>query len=213
MDLGQGRFARASVELKLLPGTRRIRAYLRWSDNGKSPTRYLGQVDFDTRAKNLAEGWRLAWEKGLLTEEPATEGSWASSPAVRASMRGNRNKNTKPELRLRSLLHQQGLRYRVATRPLRDLRRTADIVFSKAKVAVFVDGCYWHGCPQHFRPATVNSEFWSAKIEGNRSRDAETDRLLRESGWTVVRVWEHEDPEEAATRVAGTVRGKSALST
>lgn len=207
VDLGQGRVARASVELKVLPGTRRIRAYLRWSDSGKSPARYLGQVEHETRAENLAEGWRMAREKGLLTEEPVAEGSWASSSAVRASMRGNRNKDTKPELRLRSLLHQQGLRYRVATRPLPDLRRTADMVFSKAKVAVFVDGCYWHGCPQHLRPATVNAGFWSAKIEGNRARDAETDRLLREAGWTVVRVWEHEDPVQAAARVAGIVRG------
>ncbi|MDA0564661.1 very short patch repair endonuclease [Streptomonospora sp. S1-112] len=125
-------------------------------------------------------------------------------------MRGNRSRDTKPELRLRSLLHQWGLRYRVAARPLPKVRRTADIVFSKVKVAVFVDGCYWHGCPQHLRPATVNSGFWNEKIAANRARDAETNRLLREAGWTVVRVWEHEDPAEAAARVAATVRGEAA---
>ncbi|MFJ6212445.1 very short patch repair endonuclease [Streptomyces sp. NPDC092296] len=148
----------------------------------------------------------MAWERGLLTEEPPAEGSWAASPAVRASMRGNRNKDTKPELRLRSLLHKQGLRYRVASRPLPGLRRTADVLFPKLKVAIFVDGCYWHGCPEHLRASSRNAEFWHTKIEGNRSRDAETDRLLREAGWTVVRVWEHEDPVEASTRISEIVR-------
>ncbi|MFF3978531.1 very short patch repair endonuclease [Streptomyces sp. NPDC001828] len=151
----------------------------------------------------------MAWEKGLLREDVASEGSWASSPAVRASMRGNRNKDTKPELRLRSLLHKQGLRYRVASRPLPELRRTADVVFSKARVAVFVDGCYWHGCPEHLRPSSVNVEFWREKIASNQARDLETDRLLQDAGWTVVRVWEHEDPDTAAARVISTVRGSS----
>ncbi|MGW4644964.1 very short patch repair endonuclease [Kitasatospora sp. NPDC004289] len=209
VDLGDGRFARASVELKVLPDTRRIRAYLRWSDAGKSPARYLGEVEHGTRAANLAEGWSLAWQKALLTEEPPAEGSWASSAAVRASMRGNRNKDTKPELRLRSLLHKRGLRYRVAARPLPDLRRTADLVFSRARVAVFVDGCYWHGCPEHLRASTKNVEFWRAKIDGNRARDAETDRRLQEAGWTVIRVWEHEDPAMAAARVTDVVRSAS----
>lgn len=210
VDLGDGRFARASVELKVLPDTRRIRAYLRWSDSGKSPARYLGQVEYDKRAANLVAGWKLAWEKGLLTEEPPVEGSWASSPAVRASMRGNRSKDTKPELRLRSLLHKQGLRYRVASRPLPELRRTADVIFPKRKVAVFVDGCYWHGCPEHLRESTKNAAFWHSKIEGNRARDADTDRLLREAGWTVIRVWEHEDPVMACARISKIVRETAA---
>ncbi|WP_411076375.1 very short patch repair endonuclease [Streptomyces sp. cmx-4-7] len=213
VDLGDGRFARASVELKVLPDTRRIRAYLRWSDGGKSPARYLGQVEHETRAANLAEGWKMAWEMGLLTEEPPAEGSWASSPSVRAVMRGNRSKDTRPELRLRSLLHKQGLRYRVAARPLPELRRTADVLFSKPKVAVFVDGCYWHGCPEHLRESHKNAEFWRSKIEGNRARDAETDRMLGEAGWTVVRVWEHEDPVDACARIEGIVRRASRDST
>ncbi|WP_308407162.1 very short patch repair endonuclease [Streptomyces sp. APSN-46.1] len=209
VDLGDGRFARASVELKVLPATRRIRAYLRWSDGGKSPARYLGQVEHGTRGANLAAAWKMAWEKGLLAEEPLAADSWASSPAVRAAMRGNRNKDTKPELRLRSLLHKQGLRYRVASRPVPELRRTADVVFTKPKVAVFVDGCFWHGCPEHLRASSRNAEFWRTKIEGNQARDADTDRLLREAGWTVVRVWEHEDPTAAAARVMRVVRGSS----
>jgi len=197
------------VELKVLPDTRRIRAYLRWSDGGKSPARYLGQVEHSTRIANLAEGWKMAWAKGLLTEEPIAVGSWASSPAVRAAMQGNRNKDTRPELRLRSLVHKRGLRYRVAARPLPELRRTADLVFSKPKVAVFVDGCFWHGCPEHLRESHKNAQFWRGKIEGNQARDAETDHLLREAGWSVVRVWEHEDPDAAAARVTSVVRGAS----
>ncbi|MEU2856228.1 very short patch repair endonuclease [Streptomyces syringium] len=124
---------------------------------------------------------------------------------MRAVMRANRNKNTKPELLLRSLLHKRGLKYRVAARPLPGLPRTADIVFPKTKVAVFVDGCYWHGCPEHLRPAVKNAEFWHSEIEGNRTRDAETDQLLRGEGWMVVRAWEHEDPVIASVRVAEVV--------
>ncbi|MCG5215515.1 very short patch repair endonuclease [Streptosporangium sp. KLBMP 9127] len=128
-------------------------------------------------------------------------------------MKGNRSKDTRPEIRLRTLLHKEGLRYRVATRPLPSLRRTADIVFPKAHVAVFVDGCYWHGCPEHHRSATINAKFWRDKIEKNRARDAETGRLLAEVGWTVIRVWEHEDPAEAARRVSAAVRGVGSRAT
>ncbi|MFE9804106.1 very short patch repair endonuclease [Streptomyces goshikiensis] len=206
--LDDDRYALASVELKVLPNTRRIRAYLRWSDKGRSPAKYLGQVDNDTRAANLIAGWKAAVEKGLAGPRPAPKGSWASSDAVRASMRGNRGKDTVPEVRLRSLIHREGLRYRVSTRPLPDLRRTADLVFTKARVAVFVDGCFWHGCPEHHRPATRNSEFWRDKIEVNRSRDEETNRRLADAGWTVIRIWEHEDPEAAAQRLIAVVRGQ-----
>ncbi|MFK0101404.1 very short patch repair endonuclease [Streptomyces sp. NPDC091040] len=207
--LDDDRYALASVELKVLPHTRRIRAYLRWSDKGRSPAKYLGQVDNDTRAANLVAGWEAAVEKGLVGVRPVPQGSWASSEAVRASMRGNRGKDTGPELRLRSLIHREGLRYRVSARPLPDLRRTADLVFTKARVAVFVDGCFWHGCPEHHRPATTrNPEFWRDKIEVNRSRDEETNRRLSEVGWTVIRIWEHEDPVDAAQRVIALVRGQ-----
>lgn len=207
VDLGDGRRARASVELKLLPRTRRIRAYLRWSDRGRSPARYLGEVEHATRAENLAEGWRLAWERELLATLGTAETSWAKSPAVRAVMRANKARDTGPERRIRSLLHKAGLRYRVNARPLSALRRTADIMFPATRVAVFVDGCYWHGCPDHYRPARANEQFWREKIDRNRARDRETDQILAEAGWTVIRVWEHEDPKEAAGRVEGVVRG------
>ncbi len=137
--------------------------------------------------------------------------SWASNPSVRAIMRANRHRDTRPELALRSAIHGMGLRFRVNARPLKSVRRTVDIVFPKVKVAVFVDGCFWHGCDEHYRPATgANSDFWHAKIAGNKSRDADTDRKLREEGWTVIRVWEHEAPEDAALRVSDTVRTRRA---
>jgi DNA mismatch endonuclease, patch repair protein len=86
------------------------------------------------------------------------------------------------------------------------LRRTADLLFPGAGVVVLLDGCFWHGCPTHFRPPQTNSAYWLAKIEANRKRDADTDRRFSSAGWTVVRIWEHEDPSEAADRVAYTVR-------
>lgn len=134
-----------------------------------------------------------------MTREAQT--SWASSPANRASMRANKSRDTKPELALRRAVHARGMRYRVGMRPVASLRRTADIVFTKAHVAVFLDGCFWHGCPQHHTVAKTNATFWAEKVRRNRERDAETDRLLAQNGWKVVRVWEHDDPVEAAERI------------
>lgn len=105
-----------------------------------------------------------------------------------------------PELRLRRAVHAQGLRYRVAARPIPGVRRTADLLFTRAKIAVFVDGCFWHGCPDHHTVAKTNAEFWAEKVEGNRRRDRATDLMLAERGWLVIRVWEHESPE-AATKI------------
>ncbi|MEV2272926.1 very short patch repair endonuclease [Nonomuraea africana] len=129
----------------------------------------------------------------------------ASSEGVRKSMRANRGRDTKPELALRRAVHALGLRYRVAVRPLPGIRRTADMVFTKAKVAVFMDGCFWHGCPEHHTTSATNAEYWAEKVQKNRERDAETDRLLGEAGWATVRIWEHEDPVSAAETIAGLV--------
>ncbi|MEU4215094.1 very short patch repair endonuclease [Actinoplanes sp. NPDC026623] len=120
-------------------------------------------------------------------------------------MRGNRGRNTRPEVRLRRAVWSLGMRYRVGVRPVPSLRRTADLVFTRVRVAVFVDGCYWHGCPEHYRPARQNAAFWSAKIAANRQRDGETDNLLRAAGWMVVRIWEHQDVTAGAEIVRAAV--------
>lgn len=124
---------------------------------------------------------------------------------VRARMSKQRSRDTGIEVALRRELHRLGLRYRVHQRPVRAVRREADVVFGPAKVAVFVDGCFWHGCPEHGTWPKRNGEFWRAKIEGNRTRDANTDQVLADAGWLAVRVWEHEDPAAAASRVRETV--------
>jgi DNA mismatch endonuclease (patch repair protein) len=196
-----GGITRGTIVLKPSARANAVRAYLRWRADGHTVSRTLGEVTHPTRIANLTKGWELARAAGLVHDDAPPEGSWASSPEVRASMRGNRGRDTGPERRLRALLHSYGLRYRVSTRPIAHLRRTADIVFPRARVAVFVDGCYWHGCPDHYRPATKHSDFWATKIADNRTRDAETTRVLTDEGWTVIRCWEHEEPETAAGRV------------
>jgi DNA mismatch endonuclease (patch repair protein) len=97
------------------------------------------------------------------------------------------------------------MRFRIHRRPLPELRREADIVFTRARVAVFVDGCFWHGCPEHATWPKANADWWRTKIESNRTRDRETDDRLVKAGWVPLRVWSHEPPEEAAERIAGVV--------
>ena len=132
--------------------------------------------------------------------------SWATDEATRNKMLGNRSRDTKPELRVRSLVHKRGMRYRVNQRPLPRVRRTADIVFRRARVAVYIDGCFWHGCDQHYKEPKTNTPYWRDKIDGNRRRDRETDELLKAEGWLVLRFWEHEDPAEVAETVESSVR-------
>ncbi|MER5778032.1 very short patch repair endonuclease [Streptomyces sp. NPDC002039] len=133
-----------------------------------------------------------------------------STPDVRARMSRQKSKDTKIEVALRKALHASGLRFRVHGRPVKGVRREADIVFGPARVAVFVDGCFWHGCPEHATWPRRNAEFWRAKIEGNRARDRDTDARLAEAGWLAVRVWEHEPPAESAVRVAEVVARRKA---
>jgi DNA mismatch endonuclease (patch repair protein) len=147
-------------------------------------------------------------EKGPSTREQVWArpmGSWASSAARRRNMQAIRSRDTRPELLIRQLVHAQGLRYRVAAKPLPGLRRTADMVFRPARVAVFVDGCYWHGCPEHYVPPKTNSGYWSNKVAGNVARDRDTDRRLSDAGWTVLRFWEHESPDACALQIAAVV--------
>ncbi|MCE0485435.1 very short patch repair endonuclease [Ornithinimicrobium sp. EGI L100131] len=124
-------------------------------------------------------------------------------------MRANRSRDTTPEIALRRALHRRGLRYRVNMRPIKAVRRTADVVFPRCKIAVFVDGCFWHGCPDHYRAPSTNEGYWAAKLSRNVARDAQVNGLLRDHGWTVVRVWEHEPLEQAVARVVLAVRSVS----
>lgn len=133
---------------------------------------------------------------------------WASSAATRKAIQGNRGRDTKAELAVRRFVHAAGLRYRVNARPEPDLRRTADLLFTRARVAVFIDGCYWHGCPEHFSMPATNVEYWSTKIGRNQSRDLETTALLETRGWLVLRFWEHEPPISVAERIAQLVRSR-----
>lgn len=131
----------------------------------------------------------------------AERASWASSAAARATMQGNRGRDTRPELAIRRALHARGRRYFVNRRPVPSIRRTADLVFPTARLAVFVDGCFWHGCPQHHTVAKTNADFWAEKVRGNRERDEETGRMLAEHGWTVLRLWEHVPVDDAVAQV------------
>jgi len=106
-------------------------------------------------------------------------------------------RDTAPELALRAVLFRMGLRYRIDLRPIPSLRRKADLVFPRLKIAVFVDGCFWHGCPEHATWPKANGEFWHRKIVGNQERDRDTNRKLAEAGWLSVAVWEHEKPDVA----------------
>jgi DNA mismatch endonuclease (patch repair protein) len=118
-------------------------------------------------------------------------------------------RDTAPEMQLRRALHAAGLRYRVDAPPLPRLRRRVDLVFGPAQVAVFVDGCFWHGCPEHgARTPHANSGYWADKVRRNRERDADTCRRLHEAGWLALRVWEHEDVQQAARLVAEAVRSR-----
>ena len=132
----------------------------------------------------------------------------ASSPEVSRRMRRVRQKDTAAETALRKALYARGLRYRVQVPVLQKPRRVADIVFLGPRVAVFVDGCFWHGCPEHATWPRSNADFWRAKIVANQKRDADTDERLRVLGWEVVRVWAHEDPSKAAARVEKLVRSR-----
>lgn len=128
---------------------------------------------------------------------------------TRRRMSRQRSRDTDPERALRSLLHGMGLRFRLHRRPVAGLRREADLVFVGPRVAVFVDGCFWHCCPEHATSPRANGAWWATKLAANVARDRDTDERLRAAGWRVVRVWEHEEPARAAARVARAVRRPS----
>ncbi len=149
----------------------------------------------------------------MTTTTPNPGNSWASSEGVRRSMQANRRCDTGPERRLRSALYARGLRFRKDYRvDLDGLRVRIDVAFPRAKVAAFVDGCFWHRCPKHGSDPRRNGEFWRRKLDANVQRDNRVDLALTAAGWIVVRVWEHERPETAADQilsVLGAVRAEA----
>jgi len=123
-----------------------------------------------------------------------------------------KRRDTAPELKIRSRLHARGMRYYVDKAPLRGVHRKADIVFPRVRVAVFIDGCFWHGCPEHIYWPKTNAGWWRQKIEANAARDRQMDARLRSAGWTVLRVWEHDDPDVAASWIERLVRNAAGVS-
>ena len=132
---------------------------------------------------------------------PDPDSPKASSAAAQSRMRATRQRGTKAEMHLRSALHRRGLRYRVQRSILPDARRKVDIVFPRERVAIFVDGCFWHGCPVHGTWPKQNAAYWQAKINRNKRRDRDTDERLQNAGWHVIRFWEHEHFEQAAEKI------------
>jgi len=129
-----------------------------------------------------------------------------SSPDVSARMSRQARRDTAPEVAVRKLLHASGYRYRLNERVPGMARRTIDITFTRAKVAVFLDGCFWHGCPEHATQPKSNAGWWRQKLDRNMARDVETTEHLTAAGWTVLRFWEHEAPDEVAELVRTSVQ-------
>jgi len=128
-------------------------------------------------------------------------GPAASSPEARRRMQRQGRRDTKPEMALRRELHRLGLRYRVDRAVIPSIRRRADVVFTRAHLAVFVDGCFWHDCPCHGTHPKSNVRWWEDKLKANVARDRDTDARLAAAGWKVVRLWEHEDMVAAAANI------------
>ncbi|MCO5300199.1 MAG: very short patch repair endonuclease [Candidatus Nanopelagicales bacterium] len=124
-------------------------------------------------------------------------------------MQAIRARDTRPELAIRRELHRRGLRYRVNVSVPGMPRRTIDVAWKGRRVAVFIDGCYWHGCREHSSAPKVNSDYWGPKIENNRRRDRETGQFLQERGWVVLRLWEHESVKEVADAIELCVRSRT----
>ena len=179
--------------------------------------RFVGSIDSRARqvgnavppllAQRIAEA--IAQQLGVAVEPAPPVKPVAALPApptsnaVRKRLANQAKKDTKPETLLREYLDKLGVTgYETEIRPLEDLRRTADIGFLPERLAVFVDGCFWHGCSEHHRDTKSNTKWWREKIDSNKTRDADTTARLEAAGWTVERIWEHEHPEVAANRVA-----------
>lgn len=127
-----------------------------------------------------------------------------------ANMSRLARRDTAPEIALRRELHRRGMRFRVQLKVPANNRRTIDIAFTRVRLAVFVDGCFWHGCPEHHVRPRSNSDWWRWKIERNQTRDADTNSELAKAGWDVLRIWEHVSAAQAADRVEEAYRARVA---
>lgn len=161
------------------------------------PTRYLAAKGSDTSHPGTGLG------RAALERRPAALLPVASNGAVSAAMRGNRSSDTRPERRLRSELHRRGHRFRKSYRiSFKGGSARADIVFPGHRLAVFVDGCFWHQCPWHGNVPRANSSYWAPKLARNVERDKRVKSALEDEGWRVLRIWEHVQPPDAADQVA-----------
>jgi DNA mismatch endonuclease (patch repair protein) len=122
-----------------------------------------------------------------------------------------RRRDNGPEMAVRRLLYARGVRYRVCFRIPGQRRRTIDIAFIGARLAVYIDGCFWHGCPEHQHMPKANSSWWVQKIAMNRARDAVATAQLQDLGWAVLRFWEHEDPEDVVTTIVAHLDSRSTV--
>lgn len=126
-------------------------------------------------------------------------------------MSRQRTRDTGPELLLRRELHSRGMRYRVGYPVPGNHRRSIDVAFVGIRLAVFVDGCFWHGCPEHGTWPKANAEWWENKTKMNRMRDADTDRLLRDAGWEPLRIWEHDISDGVDRVIEAYSRGRGSV--
>lgn len=182
-----------------------------------SRCRQIGNAVPPLLAQHLAYALAVALDPTTKARKPRKVTSVLAVPAPvavetsRSRMVRQARQGTKPESRVFEALAARGLAFDRNTRPVDGLRREVDGSIIDAKVAVFIDGCFWHGCSVHSRPTKSNTLWWREKIQKNKVRDAETDRALAAEGWLVVRVWEHEDPDGAAIRVIAAVSSHQSL--
>jgi DNA mismatch endonuclease, patch repair protein len=160
------------------------------------------EARFEDKARDSSDDPLSVDKQSIVSIPPPPP---ASSASARSVMQANRGTDTRPEIKLRSALHRLGYRFRKHASPLDDLRCRADIVFPRERVAVFVDGCFWHSCPDHAVLPRTNHAYWTAKLQRNAQRDARNNARLREAGWAPVRVWEHEALDDALDVVVTTL--------
>ncbi len=198
----------ASTSARLRSGaTWRLKSWRSCISRASSCTGTVGVSYTDRRLGAICEDRVVSetWARDLAPPGPLSE-------KTRRRLSRQASRDTRPEIALRRALHRRGLRFRIHFAPVPGLRRHADVVFTRAKVAVFVDGCFWHRCSEHGTAPKNNAEWWRRKLQRNVDRDRETDARLRDAGWTVVRVWEHESIDAAADAVVAAVRGASGAS-